>query len=150
MKKTTLIISILFSLSGTAQLSTSGGIKKSTIGKISVLGDMVAELSFTVDKNNDTIFLLSYKDQGYEILTQYNVVAFRNTNDAINNLYSLLTSFIKDEGKHSDGYYESAMLGDNRLSIKSRKYMGKVTITIFTDEGYFYLSEKGVKKLFDK
>lgn len=144
-----LLLALLLAFSGNAQLKKEETIKDTEVGKVKILGQTIAELSYRVI-DTDTIYYLLYKNQKYTQLTDFKVIKFDGVDDTKEAFYNVLKSFFTDPEKSKKGYKETITLGETRIILTKRKDYGIEYVELFTTDGYFNIQEKWLNKLFGK
>lgn len=118
------------------------------IGEVKYMGEFLAEISYTVNTNNDTSYSLLFDNVKYTHIKDLVRVDFENSPGILDTLYNLLNNgFDLDNGKQSNFY-----LGKDFISITSDKAMGIKFIKILAldKKGHFYLRKKQLNDLFGK
>lgn len=138
--KTILILLLLTGFSAQAQIEMKEDIKLITIGTAKTMGVFRAKLDYAVSKE-DTIYSIYYKNWKYSSLDDYQTLIFRGGSEVLNQLYDILKAALADKE-----YSKSFTLGKEDVTVSNSKNM----VTITTNEGFFYLTEKELDKLFGK
>lgn len=145
---TSLVVVILFSCTCFAQITEAKKVEpRKVIGKVDGIGPF-AEISYEVE--DDTTFLLMYKNARYSTLTDINSIAFKGGMDVINVLYANMTSVFSEENKKNKKFEVEFILGETHVFISGERAMGIIYMRFYTSDGYFYLNQKQVDKLFGK
>lgn len=144
MKQTIILILMLLSIAGMAQVGQSEGSKKNIIGEVKKGRDLLAELSWKTLPAGDTVYFLMYKNREYQQLIKYESLSFYPEGDAVQSLYNEFKNFFSDHTKQHKDY--SAKLDIGRKSVTLSFMRGQ--LLVIAPEGYFMLTERQVDDLF--
>jgi ferritin-like metal-binding protein YciE len=140
MKKVLLVLTLgLGTLVSKAQLSVSKPENKGIIGEAGTIS-----MNYIVKGNiNDTLFLITYKNEKYEVLSDYKSLAFYSKGNTKNALYKVL----KNAFKQTDKYTQELTLGTDKITLYK---ISNNTLYILTPGGYFSMNEQQLDELFGK
>lgn len=142
MKTTTVLL--LFSLYSLGQIEIVES-KYRDIGEVKNGVSLLAKLSYAV-YGQDTAYLLTYQDYNYQQITKLESLSFEGQS-TLNQLYKLISSVFTDEHKKDKTYEVNFKLGKDYVSVGTYRVMGVTSARIISN-GFFYLTEKQLKKLF--
>lgn len=151
MKK--LIFSLLFLVPvlSFAQIAiqSAGTEKKGTLGVVKGLGYYIGEISYTIE-GKDTTYTFYFRNNKYSQLVDVQYVSFDEQGGTLNQLYDVMKSVFKEENKKNKDYEVKFNLGDTPVIVSGTKLSGTYVLWFYTPNGYCYLRENTVDKLFDK
>jgi len=137
-----------------AQLTKTEPTKKTVIGKVQpAFLPLKAELTVNeLPSTNDSLYILTYKNDKYTTLTDFKSVAFSGNQALVDTLYSMLISSLNAK----KGDERTFDLGHNKITIISKRMLGTKYIGFYVyDENKVLsyinsLTESELKKLFNK
>lgn len=132
-----------------SQLEVKESIPKTTIGKVSTGKGMLAELYYKA-AGQDTIYFLTFRNEEYAHIVDYQVISFSAPDSTLEKLYTLVKSVFLDENKKNKDYQVELTLGRHDIIIANFRFMGATSAMVHTDKGHFFLKENQVDKLFNK
>lgn len=131
-------------------MADSATTTKTTIGKAKRGGVTIAELYYIGGGDIDTTYVIMYSNAKYTTISDYNSILFNGGEDVLNQLYGVIKSVYAEENKKNKEYKKQFMLGKDDVIVSNYRMMGTTSAMIWTDGGYFYLTEKELDKLFGK
>lgn len=134
--KKLLSVFLLISEISLGQITAKETPKRIIIGEVKASDKFIAEISAT----NDTCFLLMFKNEKYPSISDIKGISFTGS-QTLSDLYKILSSVISDKDYKAD-----FKLGGTEVSISNRDSK----IWVWTDKGYFFLTEKQLNRLFGK
>lgn len=147
-----ILFTFLISISITAcysQIEVVDMPKEVVISTVKSGGDFHCSLSYGVDEK-DTTYTFSYRNSEYSTITDIQSVSFDSYGGTLDKLYNLMKSFFSKENKKNKEYQVSIVLGKSNVVMRNTRAMGFNMIIFSGPNGYTYLSEKNVDKLFGK
>ena len=117
------------------------------IGRLKFGGITRASLQY-MNNGNDTTYLLFIKDVREQPKNNYFSISFRNVDGTYAKLYAILKSFFLDENKKKS-YSRTFKLGETGVNVQHHLLVTGRGIMLTTADGYTYLSERDIDKLFD-
>lgn len=144
--KSYLVLFLFVSFSASAQIEIKKSPAKTVIGEFKNGGSIGAQLS-RMESDVDTTNLLLYSNLKYRTITDYQTIVFDGDPES---LYEILKTFFKEENVKNKDYKVNLRLGDKDVILSSTRTMGITSIIFWTDNGFFYITEKQLKKLFGK
>jgi hypothetical protein len=140
MKKVLLGLTLtLGTLVSNAQLSVS---KPENSGIVGETGSV--RMKYIVEGNvNDTLFLITYKNEKYKVLSDYKSLSFYSKGNTKNALYEVLQNTFKQ----IDKYTQEITLGTDKITLYK---ISNDTLYILSPGGYFSINEAQLKQLFGK
>lgn len=149
MKILSAILLLVLPMIGFAQISISSQNAKvfSTVKRGPVL---IASITYTT-AGADTTYNLEFNNADEDAPTlDLNKVSFSGSGNTLSGLYEVLKSFFSEEHKKNKAYMVEFELGGSKITASNVRVLGKTSIMIKTPEGFFYLTENQVDKLFNK
>lgn len=119
------------------------------VGELKSLGVTKARMQY-LSYGNDTTYMLFMKDMKNPKVVNYFSVSFRNVNSTYSSLYDLMKTFFTDENKRNKKYEQTFRLGTTYVHIQHKPLITAHGIMLSTKEGFIYLSERDIEKLFGK
>ena len=141
MKKLTLVLTLVVAtLVSNAQLSISKPENSGIVGEIGT-----ATMKYIVKENiNDTLFLITYKNEKYKVLTDYKSLSFYSKGNTKNALYEVLQNAFRQKDK----YTQELTLGTDKIALYK---ISDDTLYILTPgDGYFSINQSQLNSLFGK
>lgn len=148
MKK--LILVLLISSSAFGQLEVKKADNPITLGKVENGTTYVADLHYRIRDNGDTSCTLMFQNAKYTTISDIQYFSFMNKEGTLNQCYTLLKTCISDENKKNKDYSVNFTLGKTNVIASPAKLGFNYSIMIWTDKGYFYVTEKQLDQLFGK
>lgn len=148
MKKLLMLLTMIFSLTAFAQIEIKKASIDVTVGKAQQMGVLTAELSYRIS-DEDTIYTIVYRNCRYTSIVDFKSFSFDGVGNTKNELHKILKSFFVEENRKNKEYKLDLKLGDTNVSVSGEKMgFGTYCVRIWTERGYFYLTENQVGKLF--
>jgi hypothetical protein len=133
-----------------------GQISEALMRKVIIIGKVgggmsafIAELSY-VKEANENEYTLIFNNLEYKTITDTKSIKFSGNEETVNQFYSLLQAQFNAE----PGTEKELKVGTQILLLKTIKNLGVTSLVLRLTEqgnsGYFYLTEKQLKKLFGK
>ncbi len=146
-------ITLLMLIITTASVAQISGVlipeESKVVGKVSMVGILIAELSYRIDSGRDTIYTLRYNNAEYQHISDIQRVEFNGAGGAVDTLYKRMKSVFAKENKSKKDYQLSFMLGVQLVKIKAVNNFGR-SLYFFADDGYFGILNNQIDKLFGK
>ena len=126
-----------------------------TVGEIKWLANTKASLKYLVN-TRDTVYLLRLQDEQKlknnrdMTVNQYFSIDFKETGNTLNKFYDLLISFFNHENKNNKQYEKTFRLGNEALIVRHFPKLTARAIVMATTKNSIVLTEKEVKKLFNR
>lgn len=149
MIKFLLTLFVVVSLQASAQIEMKESVKSVKIGEVRGAGRFIASIE-KIPSKEDTVCVLYYKNVRYTTLTDIQDIVFNDTDSTLAELYNVIQSAFTDENKKKKDFKIDFRLGDKDVSITSEKMFGIPYVKFWTENGFFYLTEKQLDKLFGK
>jgi predicted peroxiredoxin len=149
MKKILLSGLLLASIICQAQIELRKPEQKKVVGQIKMMGTTEQSLSYVVI-DEDTVYYFLFRNQEYKHLIDYSSVEFSGQDNTLEKLYKILLSVFSDENIKNKEYKVNFKLGNTEVIVSSWRMMGITAAMFFTNDGYCYLTEKQIKKLFGR
>lgn len=142
-------IMMFLSLTSTSQIEMKKPIKTIKIGEVRQAGTFNCSLEYQIIEK-DTVCVLYYNNAEYTTLTDIQSISFDPDENTIQKLYDALKSFFLKENEKNKDYELSFTLGKTDVTLSHKRTLGITYIMFFTVDGYFYLTQRQVEKLFGK
>lgn len=140
---------ITFSLFASGQLEVQKVEPEVVIGEVSDMGFMKFKLSKKPIKGDTTCFFI-YRNAKYSAITDFKIIYFSPADSTVEKLEQVLLNILHDAAFDNEKQQMKITLG-NTEAVLSRTKVGKTNYVYFwTREGYFFISEKQINKLFRK
>jgi hypothetical protein len=141
MKKVLVVLTlVLGTLVSNAQLSISKPENSGIVGEIGI-----ATMKYIVKENiNDTLFLITYRNQKYKVLTDYKSLSFYSKGNTKNALYEVLQNAFKQKDK----YTQELTLGSDKIALY--KISDDNLYILTPGDGYFSINQSQLNILFGK
>lgn len=117
------------------------------IGFVNHGGIMNCRLTYLA-YGRDTSYTLTFRNAKYQIVLDYQSIDFDSDGKTLESFYNILKSFFSDEHKKDKEYKVQFLLGKELITATNDRTLGMNYLTIFTNKGYFDLSDKMLDKLF--
>lgn len=147
MKKLLMVVSMFI-----LTLTTNGQIQETKVDNVTNIGSVksgmytVLELNYRVVKD-DTLYSLMYINAKYQYTRDVKFIHFYEQGGTLESLYTILSNCMK-EGKDFEKTFN---LGNDQVIVTTSKSMGvKYLFFYVADKGYTTITEKQLKKLFNK
>jgi hypothetical protein len=144
MKKLILSAVLAFSLNVSAQIEEVKKEKSNTVGIVGTQENFCASLKFLPKEDLRNFYFITYKNQYFKTLSDYQTLSFYATESDLNNLYSIVEDLVVNgENKAS----KDLKIGKTDLILMK----SKENVYFFIDKyNYFTLSLTQLKQLFNK
>lgn len=119
------------------------------VGELKSLGVTKARMQF-LPHGSDTTYMLFMKDMKNPKVVNYFSVSFRNINNTYGQLFDLMKTFFTEENRRNKKYEQTFRLGTTYVHIQHKPLITSHGIMLTTKEGFIYLSERDIEKLFGK
>jgi hypothetical protein len=152
MRQIITLFAVLFASISFAQIQVSQVHTKAeehVVGSLKPAGYFHSELTYRIE-DKDTIYTLMYRNAKYSQIRDYKSLKFSGEDNTLNQLYDVIKSVFSDENKKNKDFKVELKLGETQVIISNFKTMGITSAMFFTSDGYFYLTEKQLDKLFGK
>lgn len=144
-----LTLLVLISFVVNAQIEVKQTPKWTTVGKVKNGMTYVAELQYMIE-DKDTTYMVLYNNFKYQHITDIQSIVFANDDNTVQKFYDILKTFFSEENKKNKDYTINLKLGDSDVRLYNTRVMGVTSVSIYTDKGYFGITEKQLDKLFGK
>lgn len=145
MKKLLILALLAFGMNANAQIEEIKKTEYTLIGEVKYAGTFLFELTYSKYENDINFYFISYRNAAFKTLTETEVIAFSGTEDDLNNLYTIMENLLIN-GKHQDS--KSLKIGKHDVSLMKSDNFG--LMVYLSKYNYFYISDKQLKKLFNK
>lgn len=145
-----LIFAFLYCFHAEAQIQIQKSESPVVIGKCKNGAYTQAQLSYMVQSDKDTLYNFSFLNAKYTTIDEYQDLLFSGENNTLNDFYGILKSVFKDENKKNKEYQVEFKLGNTQVVVSTYRTMGVTSVLLTTGKGYCYLTEKQVKKIFNR
>ncbi|MEO7309224.1 MAG: hypothetical protein ABIX01_02410 [Chitinophagaceae bacterium] len=142
-------ISLASSLLDTAQIEERQSADWKLIGKLHFGGITKAKMEY-IASGTDTTYNLFIKDVRDMTKDNYFNISFRSSGRTFEKLYTILKSFFLPENKKDKKYTRTFNLGNTGVNVQHYRLLTGRGIMFYTRDGYTYLDEGDVDKLFGK
>ncbi len=129
-----------------AQIKESSIADYAKIGEVKSGGVIAVELSRVVI-GVDTTYKLSYNNDKFGALVDYRIITFKEEGNTVNDLYIALATFFSKDNIKNTAFVNNFILGDEYVAV-SRRDTAVPSITLWTPDGSFHLTEKQLNRLF--
>lgn len=150
MKPILLSIFTFIAVSSFSQIQVNKIEPANVVGRIKSVGSLVAEITYRIQEDKDTLYTLLYRNSEYSTLVDYQSVKFSSEGNTLNELYKIMKSVFADENKKNKDYKVSFKLGETEVIVSNFRMMGVTNAMFFTRKGHFFISDKQLEKLFGK
>ena len=108
-----------------------------------------ARLAYEVN-DNDTSYVLSLHNLQNDTTNSYHSLMFSGNATTVNQFYSILKLMIAKRNKKHKDYSTTIALGNKLVVIATTRILGETSAVVYLPEGYNYLTERQVDKVFGK
>lgn len=144
------LLAIILASTSFAQLQMKQSSPKVVIGTIKAGGVLHQELSYRLDGDKDTVYTLMYKNVQYRTLSDYESVSFNSDGNTLEELYKVMKSVFSSENAKNKEFKVQFTLGETDVIVSNFRQMGITTAMFYTKDGYTFIGEKQLDKLFGK
>ncbi|GAA4457247.1 hypothetical protein GCM10023189_27670 [Nibrella saemangeumensis] len=152
-----LLVGCLLSLSSFGQLHEIEASKTNwtTVGEIKWLANTKASLKYFVSKTDTTYHLYLQDDQKLKNSSDMTVykhfsIFFSGIDNTIGNLYDLLNTFFTAENRKNKELEKIFKLGNEMVHVQHYPKLTAPAIMVSTKENHIVLTQKEIKKLFNR
>lgn len=125
-------------------------VKEIVIGEVKKMGRMQQKLVLFVEKGKDSLYAIFYQNARYSSITDIESISFGPEDDTFEKLYTTLKGVFTKENEENKDYKIQFMLGKTDITVEIEKVLGTVYARVWCSDGYFYITEKNLDKLFEK
>lgn len=145
MKYLILVIALIAPFALFSQLTKVERPDEKEVGRVKRAGKMQAKLT-CYQKDNDTIYVLVFKNDKYQSISSYESISFIETGGTKESLFNALAEAYNAPKKTKSTF----RLGEEEITLMSDRYLGTKYVTFLTDHGFFRLQAGEVSELFGR
>lgn len=111
---------------------------------------LIASITYTTS-GTDTTYNLEFNNADESApVKDMRKVSFASNGNTLSGLYEVLKDFFSEKNKKNKAHMVDFTLGETKITASNVRMLGKTSIMVKSPDGFFYLTEKQLEKLFNK